>query len=189
MNPFTEIADLRFEVLEELGSTFASLKLKVEEPTSADAYFYFGNQFCRVRLSNLDNMFVGFSFYDVADKSGKELKLSAYLHVCFPHDRDLRFPSFSSETTPQERRLACLRYYKTILERYFSFPLAGDFIWVEAYLDWEQTEKRLNSFLSNLYWKKDARVAPISNKQIAADPTWEADARALYKEINGKDFE
>lgn len=189
MNPFTEIADLRYEALAELGKTLTDLQLKVEDPTSADAYFFFGNEFCRVRLSNLDNMFVGFSFYDVADQAKQEFKLTSYLYVCFPNDQRTQFPKIASELDATERRLICLQYYRNILENYFLRPLAGDFDWRIAYQNWEQTEKRLTSFLSTLYWKKDPRIPPISKKRIDSDPTWESDARALYKEINGKDFE
>ncbi len=37
-------------------------------------------------------------------------------------------------------------------------------------------------------WIRNAQAKAIVRKQRQNDPTWEADARALYKEINGKDF-
>ena len=35
---------------------------------------------------------------------------------------------------------------------------------------------------------QNANAKLIVRKQGQNDPTWEADARALYKQINGKDF-
>jgi hypothetical protein len=118
-----------------------------------------------------------------------QFQVSIYLDAILGTPNDISLRPTMDNTTVDAQIEIDLNYLESTITKHLSAPISGDFSWIEAYRKRENQLAAFDHFLGELARSRDSRRLSIQIKKRKGDPTWESDARALYKEINGKDFE
>jgi hypothetical protein len=189
MNPFTESFDLGDVLQRILGATLESRGFSARQDLNTFDEKVFENAHCRLKFANRDNRFVGFEFQNTKDSVDQWYALLYFLPIN-PGACDVPGEPLDNLDSPSLSYFeSWVIYFKNVLEHCLKGPIAGDFTWVDHYKQFKAQSQKMDQFLADQVWTRNVKAKAIVRKQGMKDPTWESDARALYKEVNGKEFE
>lgn len=186
MNLATYSRDLSQEGPTFLKSAMEKWGLKMNELLSRKDKLVLENGQIVISLVASEDYFnIDFLFYETSLGEDYTYALYDYLNVIFEDSKPIAPPKVLFDEKDFDRWLG---YYNSILLEFFNSPLSGDFSWKAQYFERIDLEKRIDEFFASLPWGNSKKME-IKKKRIQNDPTWLDDAKALYKEIHGKDLE
>ncbi len=183
----TNALDLCGSVEKQLGSYLKKQGLAVLR--CDNFHVEFANTHTKLVFEQYEETALRFWFFDLAASDNKPFNLPIFLDAILGSPNSLSLRPAPDGVSVNDQFEADLVYLASMVQTHMGRPIQGDFSWSKTYRERAAYLEKLDHFLAELSKKRDKRRLPIQVKKRIADPTWESDARALYKEINGKDFE
>lgn len=167
-----------------MAGSIAKLGLQLDDKPGEVAWLTNGK--CTIRLSNIDNDYVRFEFWNPADET-QVFMFSRYLNCLFDY-RGLELSPNMPRTLPAEEQFVgyLVNYDRLLCEGYFQRPLDGDFSWVEAYHGMLAEETRLKLALGKIDDEGHPEADAIWRKKVSGNPAWMQDVRRILAEKGPK---